>query len=180
MDYTSLYFDWMCELVFPNIDDRRNYSELLNALHGILFYYSIPMDENRMRDGIDLRYRFIQERGYSEREVYHTIQNGNSCSMLEMMVALALKGDDRVLYDYETGSKAFLIFTIMLESLQIAHMVNIHFDIRYVEYRIDRLLNRDYDFNGNGGLFTVENPRRDMRHVDIWYQMNWKLQEIYK
>ena len=36
-------------------------------------------------------------------------------------------------------------------------MTNDNFYLHYVEYRIDRLLNREYDYDGRGGLFTVEN-----------------------
>jgi len=166
-------------MVFSNARDRRQYEYLLNALNASVFHFSIPMDEDRMRDGIDLRYRFAIEGGYSNDEVSKILTHNRSCSILEMMVALSLKGDERILYDYETGTRADYIFKTMLESLQLLEMTNDRFNHGYVDYRIDRLLNHDYDYNGNGGLFTVENPRRDMRLVDIWYQMNWYLQKLY-
>ncbi|MFU8786309.1 MAG: hypothetical protein ACNA7U_03600 [Candidatus Izemoplasmataceae bacterium] len=131
-----------------------------------------------MTDGIDLRYRFAYENGYTNEEVSGILSSNKSCSMLEMMVALALKGDERILYDFETGPQACFIFKIMIESLQLDRMTNDNFDIAYVNHRIDCLLNRDYDHDGRGGLFTVNNPRSDMRRVDIWYQMNWYLQKI--
>ena len=165
--------------MFPNERERRQYEYLLNALNSSMFYFSIPMDENRMQDGIDLRYRFAFENGYSNDEVTRALNHNRSCSILEMMVALALKGNDRILYDYETGNKADYIFKIMLDSLQVLNMTNDNFDSGYIDYRIDCLLNREYEYNGNGGLFTVENPRKDMRLVDIWYQMNWYLQRLY-
>lgn len=180
MDMKDLYFNWMCEIVFPNIYDRQRYRNLLITLNSLIFHYSIPMDENRMRDGIDLRYRFAYDNGYSNDRVTSALSENNSCSMLEMMVALALKGDERILYDYETGSKADFIFMLMLQSLQIENMVNENLDVMYVEDRVDRLLNHEYDYNGYGGLFTVGNPRRDMRLVDIWYQMSWAIQELYE
>ena len=179
MGLQEAYFQWMTEMIFPNHNDRYQYGHLLDALNASMFHFSIPMDENRMRDGIDLRYRFAYEKGYSNDMVSAALNHNRSCSMLEMMVALALKGDERILYDYETGGKAYYIFSIMLDSLQLSHMTNDNFDSDYVNYVIDRLLNHEYDYNGNGGLFTVENPRRDMRSVDIWYQMNWYLQKLY-
>lgn len=179
MGLQELYLQWMSSLVFPNEREKQRYTFLLDALDKSMFYFSIPMDENRMRDGIDLRYRFAYDNGYSNEEVSRALNHNMSCSMLEMMVALALKGDERILYDYETGGKVDYIFKIMLDSLQLTHMTNDNFDPGYVDYRIDCLLNREYDYNGYGGLFTVENPRRDMRSVDIWYQMNWYLQKLY-
>lgn len=132
-----------------------------------------------MQDGIDLRYRFAYEKGYTNEQVSLALNQNRSCSMLEMMVALALRGDEHILYDYETGGKTDYIFKVMLESLDLINETNDRIDDRYVDYRIDALLNREYDFNGKGGLFTVDNPRQDMRHVDIWYQMNWYLQKLY-
>ena len=179
MGLTEIYFDWMSEIAFPNIRDRSRYGYLLDALNASMFYFSIPMDENRMRDGIDLRYRFAYDKGYSNEEVAVALNHNRSCSMLEMMVALSLKGDERILYDFETGGRADYIFRTMLESMQLIDMTNDRFDSGYIDYRINRLLNHDYEFNGNGGFFTVENPRKDMRLVDIWYQMNWYLQKLY-
>lgn len=132
-----------------------------------------------MQDGIDLRYRFAYQKGYSNNEVSLALNKNHSCSMLEMMVALALRGDEHILYDYETGGRTDYIFKVMLESLDLVSQTNDRIDDRYIDYRIDVLLNHEYDYNGHGGLFTVDNPRQDMRHVDIWYQMNWYLQKLY-
>lgn len=180
MNIKDLYFEWMCNIVFTNRHDINRYTELLKCLHSIIFHFEIPMDENRMRDGIDLRYRFAYDNQYSNDEIYRSLSDNNSCSMLEMMVALSLKSNEHILYDYETGDKSHYIFDLMLQSLDLKDMTNERFDHRYVENSIDRLLNREYDYNGKGGLFTVNNPRRDMRMVDIWYQMCWFIQENYK
>lgn len=179
MGLKETYLKWMSLQVVPDAKERREYERLLNALNESMFYFSIPMDENRMRDGIDLRYRFAYENGYTNDEMSNALNHNNSCSMLEMMVALALKGDERILYDYETGSKADYIFKIMLDSLQLSCMINRNFDSRYIDTRIDCLLTHDYDYDGAGGLFTIQNPRKDMRSVEIWYQMNWYLQRLY-
>lgn len=180
MGLEKRYFKWMINIAIPDSIERENYLYLLDALNSSIFHFSIPMDENRMRDGIDLRYRFAYENGYSNEEISEIFNRHKSCSMLEMMLALAIKGDERILFDYETGSKADYIFKIMLDSLNLLGMTNDYFDPLYFDHTIDRLLNRDYNFDGSGGLFTVPNPRKDMRLVDIWYQMNWYLQELYK
>ena len=130
-----------------------------------------------MLDGIDLRYRFAYENGYSNDEV-SSIGYRNSCSVLEMMVALSIKGDERILYDYETGEKADFIFMSMLRSLELDGMVNDVFDNERVSSVVEDMLDREYCPNGKGGLFTVDSPRKDMRDVDIWYQMNWYIQQI--
>lgn len=179
MGLQEIYFNWMSERVFKNPRDIEQYSYLLDALNASMFYFSIPMDENRMQDGIDLRYRFAFEKGYSNQEVEVELSNNRSCSMLEMMVALSIKGDERILYDYETGGRADYIFMIMLQSLEFDNMTDDRFDPGFIDEKIDSLLNHRYNYNGYGGLFVVENPRRDMREVDIWYQMNWYIQALY-
>jgi len=180
MGFKDIYFNWMSVMVFPNIYERNHYNTLLKALHSSLFYFSIPMDENRMQDGIDLRYRFAYENGYPIDIVKNELYRSNTCSILEMMVALAIKGNERILYDYETGGRTDFIFKEMLKSLQIIDLSDENFSKSYFDYRISKFLNRDYSYNGNGGLFTVHDPRDDMRTVDIWYQMNWFLQKLYE
>lgn len=177
MGLQELYSDWMRKFVFRNAREREHYGYLLDALDASMFYFSIPMDENRMTDGIDLRYRFAYENGYDNHEVENALRHNSSCSMLEMMVALSIKGDEHILYDFDTGGRADYIFKIMLESLEFENMTNDRFDPGYVEMKINNLLNHNYDYNGYGGLFVVKNPRRDMREVDIWYQMNWYIQD---
>ena len=39
-------------------------------------------------------------------------------------------------------------------------------------------MNREYDSDGKGGLFTVKQSKYDMRTVEIWWQMNWYLDSI--
>lgn len=176
---SMLYLDWMSAIAFHDSSERSQYQSLLHHLHSIPFYFLIPMDENRMVDGIDLRYRFAHDHSLNPEDTMSELGQNNSCSVLEMMVALALKGDERVLYDYETGSKSDYIFKAMLASSQLTDSRNDRFSPEYVSYRVDCILKREYEYDGFGGLFTVNNPRMDMRDVDIWYQMNWYLQTLY-
>ncbi len=41
-------------------------------------------------------------------------------------------------------------------------------------------MRREYDECGQGGLFTLRNPRYDMRKMEIWYQMMGYLEENEK
>jgi hypothetical protein len=47
-----------------------------------------------------------------------------------------------------------------------------------VDYVLDRFLDRDYEPDGRGGLFRVKHTDEDLRFVEIWYQMNWYLDEL--
>ena len=50
-------------------------------------------------------------------------------------------------------------------------------DEMLADYIIQRLLDRKYKRNGEGGLFTVNNGE-DLRTVEIWYQLGWFLNSI--
>lgn len=171
------YFHWIYLLVAnPNY---ANYSTLLRYLHTIDFTYTIPMDSNREGDGINLRYRFGDETNHSERIISRYLDH-HPCSILEMMAALALRCDETIAYDFSVGSRTGLWFWSMIENLGLGDMTDDSFNQNIVDTCIEDFLNRDYAPNGAGGLFTVNHPMHDMRAVEIWYQMNWYMDEYLK
>lgn len=58
------YFQWICRSVCGRYFRKRDYQLLLRHLHDVPFHYTIGMDGNRAADGVNLRYRFANERGY--------------------------------------------------------------------------------------------------------------------
>ena len=66
----------------------------------------------------------------------------------------------------------------MVVNLGLGLMTDDRFDLAKVDYILDRLISREYGRNGEGGLFTVSNPRNDMRGVEIWYQAMWYFSEV--
>lgn len=167
------YFDWMCALV-----KRRgsSYRKLLRRLHEIDFYYTIPLDGNREEDGIDLRYRFAHEEGYRDSVVANCLDN-YPCSVLEMMIALAIRCEETIMSDPDVGDRTGKWFWEMIESLGLIDMSDRNFDLDYVDRVVKRFLDRKYKRNGEGGLFTLKHCRQDLRQVEIWYQMCWYLNE---
>lgn len=178
-DVLNEYFDWMCQLVSDKqyIGDR-SYRKLLSKLHNIPFTYTIDMDGNRAADGIDLRYRFGYERNY-EDYIIASFLDDKPCSVLEMIVALALRCET-IMEDPDYGDRTGEWFWGMIESLGLEFMDDTSFNRDYVDDVIDIFLSRDYGRDGRGGLFTIKHPKRDLRTVEIWYQMNWYLDSILK
>lgn len=168
------YFDWMYNLV---CDSRMPYQKLLMYLHTVEFTYSIPMDDNRAVDGVNLRYRFAYENDYHPAMIAEYIDRG-PCSVLEMMVALAHRCEEQIACDQEYGDRTKQWFMAMIRSLGLENMTNASFDEYHTSRIIFRFLNREYKPNGEGSLFTVNQYRRDMRLVEIWYQMCWYLNEV--
>lgn len=164
----ELYFDWMVKLCGG--EKRR---KLLGLLDSISFTYIIPLDANRYEDGIDLRYRFAYERGIPEKEIHSTIDR-RPCSVLEMMVALAVRCEETIMSDPEYGDRTNVWFNEMLKSLGFDWMYDDNFRREYCVDHIYRFLNRDYKPSGEGGLFAL-NDGHDLRKIEIWYQAMWYL-----
>ncbi len=169
------YFDWMCQIVDCKKYERR----LLMRLHEIDFTYTIPMDGNRAEDGVNLRYRFGRECGHADIEVASYLDD-RPCSVLEMMVALALRCEEHIMGDPDIGDRTGRWFWDMVDSLGLTKMASNRYNEHYVDATIDIFLNREYKRNGEGGLFTVENSNDDMRSIEIWYQLCRYLNDILK
>jgi len=172
------YFEWMCQLVCDEKYPKRlSYRKLLTYLNGVEFIYTIGLDENRYVDGIDLRYRFAYERSYDDSLITAYLDD-HPCSVLEMMVALALRCEEHIMDDPYEGNRMGQWFWSMIVNLGLDSMNDNAFDERYVHDVVLRLLNREYKRNGEGGLFTVDHCKYDLRSVEIWYQMCWYLASI--
>ena len=175
-DLEKRYFDWLVHKA-NGTSDRMVHWKLLTYLYNRSFkVYILPMDQNRSEDGIDLRYSGF---GYECHVDQHEIErylDRRDCSMLEMMVSLAIKAEN-IVGDSELGDRTSLWFWWMVESLGLLGYDDMHYDEAAVEFAIDCFLNHDYKPNGKGGLFTVKNPPHDMRNAEIWNQMCWFLSE---
>ena len=166
------YFEWMFRLVCGKRYAKKvSYRKLLRYLHDVEFEYSIPKDENRAEDGIDLRYRFVCLQDCEDMLIYLD----GPCSVLEMMIALAIRCEENIMDDEHVGDRTGQWFWGMIVSLGLGSMTDNRFDIEYTEEVIGRFLDRDYEPDGRGGLFTIKDCNRDLRDVEIWYQLCWYL-----
>lgn len=169
------YFEWLCELVNSKRFSRRtSYRKLLIHLHNIEFTWFIPKDDNRADDGIKLRRRFALIQNDEELTDYIH----GPCSVLEMMVALALRCEENIMDDAALGERTGQWFWGMVVNLGLSSMSDSKFDIDYVDDVIARFLNREYEPDGRGGLFTVKHCDYDLRTVEIWRQLSWYLGSI--
>lgn len=178
-DIANDYFEWLVEYVYKNRRMRpAPYMKLFTRLHEREFYFSIPMDDNRAADGESLRYRYAIFNGYEES--YKTIVRylDGPCSILEMMVALALRCEETIMDDPKYGDRTEQWFWTMITSLGLGRMIDTRFDIAYVDEKLDTFLNHEYEPDGHGGLFTVRNCDRDLRTMEIWQQLNYYLNSI--
>ena len=164
----SDYFAWMYMLVCgdrftPNV----SFKKLLTYLYETKFVSVMPRDENRAEDGMDLRYHFALD--------YTCVEHADDylkgpCSILEMIIALAFKIEE-TMDDPRMGDRMPQWFWNMIVSLGLGSMNDDWFDERAVRRIIVTFLNRDYEPNGKGGLFTIRGCDEDLRDIEIWHQM---------
>lgn len=173
----SAYFNWMYELVCkPEYTNGLSYRELLSYLHERDFVVLMERDLNRAEDGVNLRYSFGYENDI-DSVLIATYLDDRPCSVLEMIIALAIRCEE-MMNDPDLGDRTGRWFWEMLESLGLDDMDDYSFDWADAEYVVELFLKREYCRDGQGGLFTIENCKRDLRDVEIWYQMGWHLNEL--
>lgn len=176
-DLKSLYFKWLCSIVSDNRYSKQvSFKKLLTRLHETEFIFLIPLDENLASDGVDLRYRFALAQGYDPDYVEDELDG--PCSVLEMMIVLSLHCEETIMDDPQMGDRTGQWFWGMIVNLGLGSMLDSRFDSDYVDDVIETFLYREYEPDGKGGLFRIRNCERDLRDVEIWYQLCWYLNTI--
>ena len=162
-DGTEDYFYWLLAFVDCYDNPVDDYMDLLRLMD--------ENDANRAQDGIALRDRFERESG---EELYRT----GPCSFLEMMVALAIRMEDDIMFDPDFGDRTAEWFWQMMDDSGLIFLDSGQFSWALAKNALARIGQRDYRKNGQGGLFLVKNGQIDMRKVSLWYQMNYKTSQM--
>lgn len=175
------YFNWMYDLMCSKRFHKDiSYRKLFMTLHDIEFTYSIEKDFNRAEDGIDLRYRFATStyNRYVD-EVDDIVEElDGPCSVLEMLIALAIRCEENIMDDPAYGNRSTFWFWGMIRNLGLSSTNDERFDKVKVIDAVNIFLNREYAPDGRGGLFTIKNCTEDLRDVEIWVQLCWYLDTI--
>lgn len=171
-DDTSMrtaYFNFLLDIINKNGEDR-NRKFLLKRLFNKEYKWVIPNDENRAIDGTKLRDKF----GY-----YEDLEG--PCSILEMMVALAIRCENDIMRDPKYGDRTGVWFWIMMRNLGLMEYKDDEWDADSA-WEIDQIcasfVSNKYKKSGTGGLFLTRNPKIDMRKKEIWTQLGVYLDEF--
>ena len=171
------YFEWLFDIVCGGrFADDLSYRRLLMHLHDTEFIYILPMDENRAVNGMNLRYEWSLD--IDEDADYILDVLDGPCSVLEMMVSLAIHCERDIMDDPGYGDRTGQWFWGMVNNLGLGAMYDSRYDSGYVDGVLKRFLNREYERDGRGGLFTIKNCKYDLRKVEIWHQLSWYLGTI--
>lgn len=164
------YFEWLYRII--NKDTGAvSYQKLIWQLYNTDFIIVIRMDRNRAGDGVDLRRRFFLDTGLDT-------DDRKKCSVLEMMVALAIRCEETIMDNPSIGDRTKQWFWIMVKNLGLMSMTDDNYDEEYVATVLHRFLKRDYSEDGKGGLFYIPDCQHNMRRVEIWMQLLWYLDSV--
>ena len=150
------------------------YRDLFDILYDTSFVSVLELDNNRCKDGQGLRWEFAFEQGYRTHD-----QLEGACSVLEVILALAIK------YASDIGEgddiQVSSCFWRMIDNLGLLKFTDVALDSVEAHHEmthiLDCFMDRDYEYNGEGGLFPLMDPKEDQREVELWYQMSAYLME---
>jgi hypothetical protein len=172
------YFLWLRNMVHMANYNHKYYGDLSRVLHSKNFTWYVPNDDNREMDGKLLRRKFAQEMSYEEEEIEEILSG--PCSMLEMLIALAIRLD----FIMSKGAEEHIAewFWELIMNLGLDKFTNEYLSLEGKLYQIDKiiytLLERKYLRNGQGGgLFPLKYAKKDQRSIEIWDQMSLYLAE---
>lgn len=169
---TEDYLRWLePQLRDPNERPDRTYWELINLMYDTKFTFTIPMDNNRLVDGLDLRTEFAHMNHIS----LHLLKELDSCSFLEVLIGLSRR------MAFVAGGSAPGWAWQLLNNLDLHRMWDTLSpakrrraqDIMYV------VIHREYLPDGTGGFFPLAWPEEDMTQLELWTQLNAYVSELH-
>ncbi len=155
------YYDWLTSQV--EIPNGKSYNAVFERMHSIEFVWTVPNDDNRVQDGLDLRYEFL-----NGRDLKFNTTSLTGVTLLEVLIALSRRvaftaGGDQEKWAWQ-----------LLKNLQLHKKSDplTEAGIAKVNDILDTLIWRTYQRDGRGGFFPLNHPEEDQTKVEIWYQMN--------
>lgn len=150
----------MCDSEYFTI----SYNKLLYKLFNTKFIVVIPLDKHRISDVFALRSEY-------------GITTDIPCSVLEILIALAIRGEEQIMYDRDVGNRIGQWFWEMIGNMGLGHMTDEHYDEDYCNDILRRFNYHDYTSDGLGCAFrSAKHP--DLRDEELWYQMNYHFDDI--
>lgn len=175
------YLRWLCAQIRGDRDGNpnRTYDGLCVIMYETEFIELVPNDGNRIGDGLDLRVEFCQQQGFAKRRIGDFLAKEGPnppCSFLEVLIGLS-----RRLAWNAGGSAEGWAWELMcnLTLHRLGDPVG-RTRARKIHRILEGCIRREYDPDGRGGFFPLEQPLEDQRKVELWYQMAAFIDEIHR
>lgn len=158
------YYDWLVGQI--HIPNGKSYGILFERMHNLEFHWTVPNDNNRLKDGLDLRFEFARKKA-------KTLQL-EGATFLEVVVALSRR------LAFVAGGDANRWAWKLLKNIRLTKMNDIPTDAesRDMDEILDAVIWRTYKPSGLGGFFPLDNPAADQTQIEIWYQMQAYVNEM--
>lgn len=158
------YFEWLTSQVA--IPSNQTYKDLFDRMHNTEFIWTVPNDDNRLQDGLDLRIEFLNGR---RRKL-----DLNGATFLEVLIALSRR------VAFIAGGEPHVWAWKLIKNLRLNKASDplIGEKAERVEETLYSVVWRTYQRNGLGGFFPLKNSLEDQTKIEIWYQMNAYVNEI--
>ena len=152
------------EFLGPQVGIKaNNHWDIISLMFKTEFVWTVPNDDNRLGDGMDLRNEWGRGR------------NLGPCSFLEVLIGLARR------MAFITGENAEDCAWHLMENLGLNRMTDplSRRQINKARDILDIVIWRTYHPDGSGGFFPLREPHDDQRKVELWYQMSAYIEEAY-
>jgi hypothetical protein len=186
----DMYYAWLKGQVDYDYKKhtRTSYTQLMDAMWSKPFPWVVANDDNRVEDGLELRYLFLNDEDLRhEFEIMQAEIGGGPnmiqaihdfraqpCSTLEVLIALS-----RRLAFNTNGTPEWWAWRLIKNlDLHEMHDPLTSKKLEQVDETLERLIWRTYLWDGAGGFFPLQDPKDDQRKVEIWYQMSAYLAEF--
>ena len=169
-NFTNAYRSWMIRSMHA-----ENYAILFDVLYDVEFEWDrdkVMMDMNRESEGRYLRRRFVDESGMQPPDGYLDWP----ASFLEVLIALAYKVDDQIMYMPGNGTGPADWFWEWMDNAGLSYyndhnmMAGNRVAFMMVLERTEMIMQRRYGPDGKGGLFPLREPGCDQRTEEMWFQ----------
>ena|ERR1044072_4481040 len=161
------YLEWLYLQVGRQAKNVEHW-ELLKKLLSWEFVMLVPNDDNRCSDGIAIRKEFTRDTDVRPSHIWMNM----GCSVLEMLIGISRH------LSFEMDRDEGFWFWHLIGNLGLTRFNDKRYNDRVVDQILERLVWRQYSYDGRGGIFPLREPYEDQRDVELWFQMESYMLEM--